>query len=163
MKSFACGILCPKRTPASRCGKTFAFAMTIFLNLTLQCNWSACNVPPDAGMQKGANFSTLIVGLAGTGDRIRATWASSTTTLFAYLSNLFLGGMWHLIWRCNPSALSESRQKIGQAERKKNEFSPSKSEMKGDIYGKSVYFIPLHYTLTSFVEEINNIYCETEV
>jgi hypothetical protein len=31
----------------------------------LQC--SACNVPPDAGLQKIANFSTLIVGLAGTG------------------------------------------------------------------------------------------------
>jgi hypothetical protein len=30
-------------------------------------------VPPDAGLQKRANFSTLIVDLSGTGDRTRAT------------------------------------------------------------------------------------------
>jgi hypothetical protein len=31
------------------------------------------NVPPDAGLQKRDTFSTLNVGLAGTGDR---TWAT---------------------------------------------------------------------------------------
>jgi hypothetical protein len=39
----------------------------------MQCNCSTCNVPPDAGLQKRATFSTLIVGLARTGDRTRAT------------------------------------------------------------------------------------------
>jgi hypothetical protein len=38
----------------------------IFLYLFTQCNCSACNVPPGAGLQKRANFSTLIIGLAGT-------------------------------------------------------------------------------------------------
>jgi hypothetical protein len=50
----------------------FAFA-TAFLHPTIQCNYRACNVPPDAGLQKRVNFSTLIVGLAGTGDRTRTT------------------------------------------------------------------------------------------
>jgi hypothetical protein len=33
-------------------------------------------VPPDAGLQIKANFYTLIVGLAGTGDQTRATWVA---------------------------------------------------------------------------------------
>jgi hypothetical protein len=36
------------------------------------------NVPPDAGLQKRANFSTLIIGLAGTGDRAQATCVASS-------------------------------------------------------------------------------------
>jgi hypothetical protein len=46
---------------------------------TLQCNCSACNVPPGAGLQKQANFSTLIAGLAGTGDQIRATCVAGSS------------------------------------------------------------------------------------
>jgi hypothetical protein len=38
------------------------------------------NVPPDAGVQKRATFFTLIVGLAGTGNRIRATCEASSST-----------------------------------------------------------------------------------
>jgi hypothetical protein len=38
------------------------------------------NVPPDAGLQKRATFSTLNVGLAGTGNRIRATCVASSGT-----------------------------------------------------------------------------------
>jgi hypothetical protein len=63
------------RIQASRCRNTFAFA-TAFFYITVQCNCGACNVPPDAGLQKRANSSTLIVGLAGTGDRARATCVS---------------------------------------------------------------------------------------
>jgi hypothetical protein len=40
---------------------------------TIQCNCTTYNVPPGAGLQKRANFSTLILGLAGTGDQTRAT------------------------------------------------------------------------------------------
>jgi hypothetical protein len=40
--------------------------------ITIQCNCSACNVPPDVGSQKRANFFTLIVGLAGKAAAITA-------------------------------------------------------------------------------------------
>jgi hypothetical protein len=30
-------------------------------------------VPPDAGLEKRDTFSTIVIGLAGTGDRTRAT------------------------------------------------------------------------------------------
>jgi hypothetical protein len=49
------------------------FRYCIFCYPAIQCNCSAYNVPPDAGLQKRAAFSTLIVGLAETGDRTRAT------------------------------------------------------------------------------------------
>jgi hypothetical protein len=38
---------------------------------TIQCNYIACNVPPDAGLQKKTNFSTPIIGLSK--PQIRAT------------------------------------------------------------------------------------------
>jgi hypothetical protein len=38
------------------------------------------NVPPDTGLQKRATFSTLKVGLAGTGNRTRATYVASSGT-----------------------------------------------------------------------------------
>jgi hypothetical protein len=38
------------------------------------------NVPPDAGLQKRATFSTLNVGLAGIGNRTRATWQAAALT-----------------------------------------------------------------------------------
>jgi hypothetical protein len=46
---------------------------------TIQCNCSACNVPPDAGLQERANFSTLILGLAGTGNQTRATCVAGSS------------------------------------------------------------------------------------
>jgi hypothetical protein len=49
-------------------------------NLTVQCNCNACNVPPDAGIQKRANFSTIIVGLSGTGDQTRASKVAGSGT-----------------------------------------------------------------------------------
>jgi hypothetical protein len=61
--------------PASRCGNTFAFA-TAICYLAIKCNCSACSVPPDAGLQKRGNFSTLIVGLAETGE---PAWATSVS------------------------------------------------------------------------------------
>jgi hypothetical protein len=53
----------PTRTQASRCGNTFAFA-TANLYTTIQCNCSACRLQraPDAGLQKRADFFTLIEG-----------------------------------------------------------------------------------------------------
>jgi hypothetical protein len=38
------------------------------------------NVPPDAGLQKRATFSTLNLGLAGTGNQTGATCVSSSGT-----------------------------------------------------------------------------------
>jgi hypothetical protein len=38
------------------------------------------NVPPGAGLQKRATFSTLNVGLAGTGNRARDTFVASSGT-----------------------------------------------------------------------------------
>jgi hypothetical protein len=38
------------------------------------------NVPPDAGLQKRATYSTLNVGLAGTRNQTRATCGASSVT-----------------------------------------------------------------------------------
>jgi hypothetical protein len=51
------------------------------------------NVPPDAGLQKRAIFSTLNVGLAGIGNQARATCVASSGTnrsaiLHAYFERL---------------------------------------------------------------------------
>jgi hypothetical protein len=51
------------------------FCYCNFFYLTIQCNCSACNVPPDAGLQKRAHFSTLIVGLSGTGNQTQSPCA----------------------------------------------------------------------------------------
>jgi hypothetical protein len=48
--------------------------------LTIECNCSVSNVPPDAKLQKKTNLSTLILGLAGTGDRNRATCVAGSCT-----------------------------------------------------------------------------------
>jgi hypothetical protein len=62
------------------------------------------NVPPDAGLQKRATFSTLNIGLAGTGNRTRATCVASSGTNrsaihYAWLSDILTGSrMWvHLL------------------------------------------------------------------
>jgi hypothetical protein len=60
-----CGIPRPTRIQASRCGNTFGFATASF-NLFIISIAVLENVPPYAGLQKRANLSTLIVGLAGT-------------------------------------------------------------------------------------------------
>jgi hypothetical protein len=39
------------------------------------------NVPPAAGLQKSASFSSLSVGLAGTGNQTRATCVASSVTI----------------------------------------------------------------------------------
>jgi hypothetical protein len=108
MKTFPCSILRPARTQATRCGNTFTFVCFDFRvrlgtwqgsaptiqpppkspQTTCYCNFliqlysaiATCNVLPDAGLQKRANFSTLIVGLAGTGNRTRATCVAGTGT-----------------------------------------------------------------------------------
>jgi hypothetical protein len=65
-------IPCPTRTQALSCGNTFAFA-TANLNLFIISIAVIENVPLDAELHKRATFSTLIVGLAGTGDETQAT------------------------------------------------------------------------------------------
>jgi hypothetical protein len=77
----------PTRTQAWRCGNNFTFA-TVFFYPTIQCNCSACNVPPDAGLQKISNFSPLIVRLAWTGDQ---TWAGGQHS----------GGITLAFWMCS--------------------------------------------------------------
>jgi hypothetical protein len=64
--------------PASRCGNTFAFD-TANSNLFIISIAVLENVPLDAGIQKRANFFTLIVGLAGTWDQTRATCVASSS------------------------------------------------------------------------------------
>jgi hypothetical protein len=61
------------RRPRPQDAGTPLLTLLHFFYPTIQCNCSACNVPPDAWLQKKTNFSTLIVGLVGTGDRSRAT------------------------------------------------------------------------------------------
>jgi hypothetical protein len=55
-----------------------------FFNPFYNLNSSAClleNVSPDAGLQERATFSTLNIGLAGTGNRTRATCMASSGTI----------------------------------------------------------------------------------
>jgi hypothetical protein len=58
-------------SPVSRYGNAFAFATANF-KLYIISIAVLENVSPDAGLQKRANFSALIVGLAETGDQTRA-------------------------------------------------------------------------------------------
>jgi hypothetical protein len=75
-----CGIPRPTRTQASRSGNTFAFA-TVNLNLSIISIAVPENVPPDAGLQKRDYFSTLIIGLAGTGSKPGlAAWQATAIT-----------------------------------------------------------------------------------
>jgi hypothetical protein len=60
---------------------TFACATAIFLTYFIILIAVLENVPPDAGIQKRANFSTLNIGLAGTGNRTRATCVASSGTV----------------------------------------------------------------------------------
>jgi hypothetical protein len=63
---------------------TFGCATAIFLTHFIISIAVLENVPPDAGLQKRATFSTLNVGLARTGNQTRATCvASSGTNLLA--------------------------------------------------------------------------------
>jgi hypothetical protein len=50
-------------------------------NIYIQCNYNACNVPPDEGLQKRANFFTLFVGLAWTGDPLAGKAGSGDNPL----------------------------------------------------------------------------------
>jgi hypothetical protein len=65
---------------ASRCGNTFACATAIFLTHDIISITVLENVFPDAELQKRATFSTLNIGLAGTGNRTRATGVASSGT-----------------------------------------------------------------------------------
>jgi hypothetical protein len=56
------------RGPRPGDAKTHLLLQLQFAIPSIQCKCSACNVPPDAGLQKRASFSTLVVGLAGTED-----------------------------------------------------------------------------------------------
>jgi hypothetical protein len=59
---------------------TFACATSTFLTHFIISIAVLENVPPDAGLQKRDTFSTLNVGLAGTGNRTRATCVACSGT-----------------------------------------------------------------------------------
>jgi hypothetical protein len=78
------------------------------------------NVPAEAGLQKKANFSTLNVGLARTGNRTRATCGGELTLLDR---NLVEKGNW-----ANPeSGRMESRRK--ESSRMSNSANPESGRM----------------------------------
>jgi hypothetical protein len=52
------------------------------------------NVPPDAGLQKRATFSTLNVGLAGPRNRTRATCVASSGTNRSAILYAFYCSLW---------------------------------------------------------------------
>jgi hypothetical protein len=60
---------------------TFAWATAIFLTHFIISIAVLENVLPDAGLQKRATFSTLNIGLAGTGNRSRATCVACSGTI----------------------------------------------------------------------------------
>jgi hypothetical protein len=96
------GIQRPTRTQTSRCGNTFPFTTANFrISIAV-----LKNVPPDAGLQQRANFFTLTVGLAGTGDQTLATqWQAAAIT--AQPSTI----RFHLSMRTTLSRLTLSRFK----------------------------------------------------
>jgi hypothetical protein len=71
---FECGIPRPQDVRHLRLGYCNYLTHIIILIAVLE------NVPPDAGLQKRATFSTLNVGLAGTGNQTRATCLASSGT-----------------------------------------------------------------------------------
>jgi hypothetical protein len=48
------------------------------------------NVPPDAELQKRATFSTLNIGLAGTGNRTGATCVTNSSTIRSAIHYAFI-------------------------------------------------------------------------
>jgi hypothetical protein len=85
---------------ASRSG-TFACATAILSTHFIISIAGLENVPPDAGFQKRASFSTLNVGLAGIGNRTRATSVASSGTSrsaihYAFPLNPFPSSLTHL-------------------------------------------------------------------
>jgi hypothetical protein len=66
--------------PGLKMWDTFACATAKFLTHFIISIAVLENVPPDEGLQKRATFSTLNVGLAGTGNRPRATCVASSGT-----------------------------------------------------------------------------------
>jgi hypothetical protein len=66
--------------PGLKMWDTFACATAIFLTHFIISIAVLEYVPPDAELQKRATFSTLNVGLAGTGNRTRDTCVASSGT-----------------------------------------------------------------------------------
>jgi hypothetical protein len=67
--------------PGLKMWDTFACATANILTHFIRSIAVLGNVPPDAGLQKRATFSTLNVGLAGIGNRTRATCVASSGTI----------------------------------------------------------------------------------
>jgi hypothetical protein len=59
--------------PGLKMWDTFAYTDAIFLTHFIILIAVLENVPPEAGLHKRATFSTLNIGLAGTGNQTRAT------------------------------------------------------------------------------------------
>jgi hypothetical protein len=79
--------------PGLKMWDTFAYATASFLTRFIISSAVLENVPPDAGLQKRATFSTLHIGLAGTGNRTRATYVASigTNRLAIHYASLLSG------------------------------------------------------------------------
>jgi hypothetical protein len=87
---FECGI--PKPQDVGHLSLRYCNFFNPFYNLNCAV---LENVPPDAGLQKRATFSTLNVGPAETGNRTRATCVASSGTNrlaihYAYYVNMLL-------------------------------------------------------------------------
>jgi hypothetical protein len=81
---------------------------------------------PDAGLQKRANFSTLMVGLAGTGDQTRAACVAGSGT--------------------NRSAIHYDFCKIGHGLRKKEDWTRNfRSFILRTILAKFTTMTIVHY------------------
>jgi hypothetical protein len=69
----AAPVFCVLRGPRPQDSETPLILLLQLFYPTIQCKCNACIVSPDAGLQKRANFSTLIIGLARTRDQTQAT------------------------------------------------------------------------------------------
>jgi hypothetical protein len=72
------GIPRPTWTKASKCGTLLLALLQKKLTHFIISIAVLENVPPNAGLHKRATFSTLNVGLAGTGNQTRATCVASS-------------------------------------------------------------------------------------
>jgi hypothetical protein len=70
---------------------TFTCATAIFLTHFIILIAVLEIVPPDAGLQKRATFSTLNIDLAGTGNQTRATCVASSGTIRSAIHYALVG------------------------------------------------------------------------
>jgi hypothetical protein len=84
--------------PVLKMREHLCFCFCIFLIQLYSAIASACNFPPNAGLEKRANFSTLNIGLSGSGDRTRVTCGAGSGDNCSAINYDSLGSSFQGLW-----------------------------------------------------------------